>query len=379
MLGDNKLNNSKKIYTFNTSDSVRYSVMKLGFNLSDKEVFHMISDAFELLQKQLSIKKIQYEKLKGALIPNQDKDKFETCLIIDSSQIENDNYGQYVFEKLLPLLDKESTYSILCGDYIDILHGKYESQLRLRQALNEVIYRCNRSRYQYSGQYYLIYFNRLTGNQRWMIVKELLEYPWFTGFADLSHNSLFKTYISNILCKFCIKCKNKIIISHPEDCSDDENVNIYGYPFEENKFSLVSINDNSFDSFLSYKIETEVPDTEDIGFSFNALFPKFNSFEKVRLSIKDEKWDKYLTDKEKGKGIILEKLGYKIEDKEKFIREIYKKICSNYLYNLTENQYGDLIFDVCVELQTINGHLRKTIVALKYLPDSGEMQIVTIT
>lgn len=166
------MNNSKKIYTFNTSDSVRYSVMKSGFNLSDKEVYHVISDAFELLQKQLSIKKIQYEKLKGALIPNQDKDKFETCLIIDSSQIKNDNYGQYVFEKLLPLLDKESTYSILCGDYIDILHGKYESQLRLRQALNEVIYRCNRSRYQYSGQYYLIYFNRLTGNQRWMIVKE---------------------------------------------------------------------------------------------------------------------------------------------------------------------------------------------------------------
>ena len=187
------------------------------------------------------------------------------------------------------MLDKESTYSILCGDYIDILHGKYESQLRLRQALNEVIYRCNRSRYQYSGQYYLIYFNRLTGNQRWMIIKELLEYPWFTGFADLSHNSLFKTYISNILCKFCIKCKNKIIVSHPEDYSDNENVNVYGYPFEENKFSLVSINDNSFDSFLSYKIETEVPDTEDIGFSFNALFPKFNSFEKVRLSIKDEK------------------------------------------------------------------------------------------
>ena len=43
------------------------------------------------------------------------------------------------------------------------------------------------------------------------------------------------------------------------------------------------------------------------------------------------------------------------------------------------NEYGVMIFDVCVELPTINGHMRKTTVALKYLPDSGEMQVITIT
>ena len=72
-------------------------------------------------------------------------------------------------------------------------------------------------------------------------------------------------------------------------------------------------------------------------------------------------------------------LGYKIEDKEKFVKEVYRKICSNYLYNLVRNEYGDMIFDVCVELPTINGHMRKTTVALKYVPDSGEMQVITIT
>ena len=39
-----------------------------------------------------------------------------------------------------------------------------------------------------------------------------------------------------------------------------------------------------------------------IGLSFNALFPKFDSFEKIELHITDDKWNKYLTNNEKGKG-----------------------------------------------------------------------------
>lgn len=194
----------QKIYTFNAKDFLLFPVMKKVFSLSEEEVYNTIFDEFEVLKKRLDLKKISYEKLKGALIPNQEKDRFETCLIIDSDQIESNDYGYYVFERLIPLLDKESTYSILCGDYIDILNTA-DSQPGLRGVMNEVIYRCHASKYQYSGQYYLIYFNRLTENQRWSIVEGLMEYPWFTGFADLTYQSVFKSYISNILCNCCIK------------------------------------------------------------------------------------------------------------------------------------------------------------------------------
>lgn len=368
----------KKIYTFNAKDYLLFPVMKNAFALSEEEVYHTISDEFDVLKKRLALKKIPYEKLKGALVPNQDKDRFETCFIMDTNQIESDNYGYYIFEKLIPLLDKKSTYSILCGDYIDILNDA-DSQLILRGAMDEVICRCNDSGYRHSGQYYLIYFNRLTGNQRWEMVEGLMKYPWFTGFADVTCQSAFKSYISSILCNTCIKNQKKIIVPHLADYSDEENVNLRGYPFEENGFSLISINEDSFGTFLNYKIESEVPDKEDVGFSFNALFPKFDSFDKIQLDVKEEKWDNYLTDKEKGKGGILEKLGYQMADKEKFLKEIYKKICSNYIYNLTKNEYGNLIFDVCVELSTINGHMRRTTIALEYFPDTSRMQIVTIT
>lgn len=47
--------------------------------------------------------------------------------------------------------------------------------------------------------------------------------------------------------------------------------------------------------------------------------------------------------------------------------------------NLRQNEYGDLLFNVCIELQTEDKHIRKTTVALKYIPENGEMYIITIT
>lgn len=371
--------NNGTIFTFNTSDSVLYPVIKSYFQLSDQQVYNSIWCDFELLQKRLLDKKVCYTKLKGALIPNQDKNKYEMCFIFDSNQIHNTNYGRYIFEKLIPLLDKESTYSILCGDYINISPNEREFQASLKLILEEVISYCNVSEYKSSEQYFLVYFNRLTEAQRTKIIEGLTGFSWFTGFVDVTYSSIFKSYISKILCHLCIKCQRQIIASHPSDYLDAENFNLCDYPYIENGFNFVSINEGSYGSFLSYKIETEFPDKEDISFSFNALFPKFDSYEKIQLNIIDDKWNKYLIDKEKGKGRILETLGYTQIDRNKFIKDIFKKIQCNYLYNLTRNKYNSLIFNVCIELETIKGNIRRTTVALKYLPDTGEMQIVTIT
>jgi len=364
----------KEIYRFNTSGNCLYPVMKKCFELSDMDVYNAIESEFDIFQKRLTLKKINYKDLKTALVPNQDKDRQEICLVFDTSQRENCWYGIYFFDKLIPLLEKESTYSILMGNYVDII----SNQNLLYEMLTESII-CNKSvQYEYSDQYFLVYFSRLTQNQRKKIVDGLEQYPWFTGYVNTTHSSAFKSYISLILCNLCVKSKNKIIALHPSDCLDEDNINIKGYPFEEHGFEFVSINEESFNQFLSYKIETEIADDEDISFSFNALFPKFDSYQKIRMNILDEKWNKYLVNKETGKGVILEKIGYSYDDKKKFIKQIYKKICCNYLYNLRW-KYGVLLFDVCVEVPTVNGNLRKTTIGLKYLPQIGEIQVITIT
>ena len=82
---------------------------------------------------------------------------------------------------------------------------------------------------------------------------------------------------------------------------------------------------------------------------------------------------------QQGKGRIVESLGYTAAEKERFTKEVFKQICANYIYNLKKNEYGDLMFNVCTELPTTNGHLRKTTIALKCHPETGTMDVVTIT
>lgn len=324
------------------------------------------------------MKKISYTDLKGALIPNQDKDMYETCFVFDRIQVPNGGYGRYIFEHLIPLMDERGVCSILHGDYVDVTIERNGIQMQLKNALEENLHCYNNSAYQGSEQYYLVYFNRLTKGQRDKIAEGLKEFPWFTGYIDTTYNSTFKSYIAFVLANLGIKCKKKIIASHPFDYKDEDNVNMLGYPFEQFGYEYISINDMSFNSFLCYKIENNFADRKDVGFSFNALFPLFDSMDKILLEIEDEKWDKYLTNKEK-KGELLERLGFKNIDKKRFADLVYRKICSNYLYNLRKNEHGAYLFNVCAELETIHGNIRKTTIALKYLPELGVVQVNTIT
>lgn len=157
MIGDSMMTENKTytgndgenftIYIFNVKDDVRYPVMKDYFGLSDEDIYKTICEEFKMLKQCISSKGVSYESLKGALLPNQEKEKFETCLIFGSSQIQDDSYGCAIFSKLLPLLDKDSTYSVLCGDYVDVLKNIPNSQFYLRSAMNDVITRCHNSKF----------------------------------------------------------------------------------------------------------------------------------------------------------------------------------------------------------------------------------------
>lgn len=322
-------NQIKEIYRFNTCDNVSYEVMMNMNSLCADEIHENIMFDFNVLMKRLDMKKIDYDMLKNALVPNQDKDKKEICFIFDTLKINDFRYGMYVFEKLIPLLDKCSTYSILCGDYIN----KIKNDLLLHNMLCESLIICNSFEYVESKQFFLVYFNRLTKAQTMTIVDNLKKHPFFVGYKDISHGSYFKSYISNILVNLCIKCKDKVIMPHPEDYRDEDNVNTVGYPFEQ-IFDCYSINDYSFSHFLSYTIETDCLYPKDVDLSLIAMFPKSEKIETEKICIDSAKWEKYLIEKEKGKGKIIEKIGFHETEKERFLDEVSYKIKSKYLFNL---------------------------------------------
>ena len=100
--------------------------------------------------------------------------------------------------------------------------------------------------------------------------------------------------------------------------------------------------------------------------------------EKFALDIPEGKWG-YINDEEKGKGKILHTIGFDYQKKREFSEMVFKKICGNYIYNINRNEYGDLMFDVCIELPTVNGNIRRTTIGLKYHPDTNNISLVTIT
>lgn len=366
------------IFSINTRSHVLYSVAKNSFDMSDDSVYQMIQAEYKIMLSRLSQKGINYCDLKTALVPNQNKKKHELCLVFDSQLISADNYGAYLFDKILPLLNKESTYSVLYGDYIDVLHDGISSQLFLKQALYEILNVMNPSKYIHSTQYFLVYFNSTTNGQAEKIISKLKSYEWFHGYAYLDNDTVFKSYISSIIGSLCIKYKSVVISSHPSDYKDNEDVNIKDYPYEENGFRFVSINEESYLVFLEYKIESVIKDSEDEGFSFNALFPKFDSIDKLKLIIKDDKFD-YLCYGETGKPGIIKSLGFDGDQKDEFRTIIYNKICEKHIFNMELNEYGIYKFNVCVNMLTQNGHYRKTTIALKYISDTGEIEVITIT
>lgn len=366
------------IFSINAKSNVLLPVVKETFDMSEKDIYQLIQKEHQKLTERLKIKNIDYYLLKKALIPNQEDKRHELCLVIDTQLIEESCYGYYIFKYLLPCLDSESTYSILAGDYIDIMSGNYESQFMLREMLFSALNDINKSSYINSQQYFLIYFNSITEQQVQNIIAKLERFDWFFGFSYLDNDSPFKSYISLILGSICIKHKKNIIASHPCDYGDNENINIKSYPYKENGFNFVSINEESFEVFLSYKIESLINDKDDEGFSFNALFPKFDSIKKLKLNVSDDKFG-YLCSDKTGKKGILKSIGYDINQKQNFENDVYQKICKKYIYNLNLNEYGIYKFNVCVDFSTQNGNLRKTTIALKYFSDTGVIELITIT
>ena len=366
------------IYTFNNVGYVLYSVAKDCFELTDKQVYSMIQQEFEKMKSRLKQKGINYDDLKKALIPNTVESRHELCLFFDRTLIEDSYYGRVIFEKLLPILHKESEYSILVGDYIDVFDKQRDSQDVLYKAMSDVITICNESDFKHTCQYYLIYFSNIGNTEAAKIIDTFSSSREFYGYAYLDYNSAFKSYLSRILVSECVKYKKTIISSHPSDYLDSENIQMRPYPYIENGFTFVSINDESYEPFLHYKIESIVPDKDDIGFCFNALFPKFDSIEKLKVVVSDDKYYKYLITEKNGKGKILSMLGFDETNKSHFEKQICEKVSQNYIYNLEYLVEHDVYkFNICIEFPQKDGGVRKAIAGFKYFCESGELFLIT--
>ena len=144
----------KTIYTLDARSYVMLEVTQKYFNLDSKTMYTEINKIFDNFLYFLKTKEISYESLKTCLTPSIKKN--EMVLVFDRMKIESNWYGNSVFEKIIPIFEKDTSHSILCGDYV----GDANSQVVLKCILEESLEVTNIFNYQHSNQFYMVYLKK---------------------------------------------------------------------------------------------------------------------------------------------------------------------------------------------------------------------------
>jgi hypothetical protein len=196
-------------------------------------MFIEIRTAFNWLINILDKKKIPYDSLKNALIPQNDRK--EIAFVFDSKKFESGWYGYEVFEMLIPLLDRKAIASILCGDYI----GEERNSAFLRSLFFDHILSHDSIDYIHHGLFYIVYINNLSDRQFDIIHTGLKSSRGYVGYFDLTFSSPIKTVLSTMLIRAFLKAKSNIL--NPTEASVDENIT--SFPFEKNGYYVKGIED----------------------------------------------------------------------------------------------------------------------------------------
>jgi hypothetical protein len=321
--------------------------------------------------KILKGKGIAYEDLKAALVP--DRKKNEIALVFDSGRIDSSWYGEEVFKRIIPLLDPQTKNSILTGDYI----GENNKQEILFEAFNESVYPLRMVNYIHSSQFFIVYINNLTDSAFKKLVDGLADYEAFIGFSDTTYQSRFKTFLSTMLVNLCVKSGRVVIQGHEDDRSDDENLNVSGYPFEENGYKCVSLQATLFDVLLSYKIERPIyPGFEDdTDFSLNAVTTNILRFDDFEIQVEEAKLN-YLKSQKAGS---LKYAGLEAVTKTELQDIIRGKLLSSYIYNMCYlAEHKTTKFNIILELVGVDREPFRLLASLEYQSDSRMLRLITM-
>ena len=362
------------IFTLDGRGNVMFDVLRSDGRISDEQMYREINWLASTLRETLDAKGVPYESLKTALIPQPGKK--EAVFVFDSTKVENSWYGYPIFERLIPCFDSRSTHSVLAGDYIgdnhlqDMLFTLFEKHVDLQA-------HCD---WKHSSQFFLVYVNNLTDEMFSHFKSKLDGFEPYVGSIDLTVPSFMKTYLSMTLCNAFIKAKRHIVVDHgEEEYPINENVNMPGFPFAENGYSLISIQSMFYGALLSYKIEREVFNgfESDTIHSLNAVSPMPMDLKLFDVHLEPAKYDYLIANK----GGLLKKAGLARFPRELIEEMIAARMQSNYLYNLSYCPGHETVkFNILLDIEAPDTKENvKLTVALEYIATSKQLRVITIT
>lgn len=329
------------------------------------QVLH--TDAVEALRA----KGISYSELRPALVPRTDR--HEIGLIFDSEKTGSNWYGRDIANWYVPLLDKKSTQSVLCGDLL-----ARDMSLPL-QVVDKFLVPARKTIELDRTVLYCVYINNLSKNSMEKLHSSLSKYPAYVGYLPATYQTLAKTYLSTTLTHLFLKHGATIIMGHEDDRPDEENINIVGYRFVEYGYNVRSLRATHFDLFLSFKVERAVyPGFEaDTEMALNSISPVAVPLAECSIQLEESKF-KYLKEQKDGK---LRKGGIAHLSQSELENLIAEKIQKSYIYNMTFLRDHEVAkFNVIVEVPRADGgYPTRFTAALHYKPDQKSLRVITLT
>lgn len=357
------------IHTVNARGNIMLEVARDYFNLTPDRMRREIVGLYREVVALLQSKGVRYAELRSALVPQADRK--EVALFFDSTRM-GGFYGGEAHGLLLPLLHRQSSRSVLCGDLI----GRGLSQDALYDLMVDAVIPLREFTYRHSSQFFVIYVNNLTESMIETLLVGLGPNDAFVGIADMTYASRLKWLLAHTLVNSYVQHKSVIIGPHEDDRPDSEDVNLPGYAFEENGFRVRSVPERLEGTMLSYKIECPVfrgfeVDSE---MALNAISTDVTSLSELDIEIDQQKLE-YL---HKAKADSLRGAGLWGVDVGRLKDLIKDRLNANYIYGLSYvGEHNTAKFNVIVEASGPSGPFR-ILAALAYESRIGRLRLITL-
>lgn len=358
------------IFTLNARGNIFLETVREYFSLSSTAMHGEIQMLFAKAQLLLQSKGIKYAQLRSGLTPSADRN--EAAFIFNAQSIDSPCYGFEIAKKIIPLHDKQSTQSVLCGDLIG------DDKQLIFDILQESLVLARSFPLVHGTTLFCVYINNLSDSALSAMHEILCKYEPYVGFIPASFASRAKAYLSTILVNSYLKHRSTIIMGHEDDRPNEEDVNLIGYPFEDFGYRVVSLPSLYAGLFLGYKIERPLfPGFEiDTEISLNAVSSSVFPIDDFTVEIEEAKLH-YLKSQKLGK---LQKAGIAELNGDELAHLIRTKITASYIYNLCYLADHDVVkFNVMLEVpRSDDGYPTRILAALEYQPVRRNLRVITL-
>jgi hypothetical protein len=360
------------IHTLNARDNTQLDFARTMAPNDTVNMFAYIHYLRWQLEEALAFKGIKYADLRRVLEPSTDR--LEIALVFDTKYTDC-WYGREIFDKVIPLFDRNSKHSVLCGDY---LHLNGLSKETLLEIMGDFIPSVRDNSVNYVNQYFIIYINNITETMVSRLNEKLQGYRPYLGMADMTYGSKFKFILSFMLPNIFIKHGGIIIQGCPNDYPEDIDFNIQGWPFEEHGYACRSISDNLVVPLLSYKIERPVYEPGDLDtiMSLNAIELMPSHIDDFEIEL-DAAKARYIRSHNASAAA---RSGINSINDQTLKNLIKSKIKGSYIYHLSYiKEHNVRKFNVIIELASpSDGRLVRMCASLEYKPWANSLRIITL-